>query len=489
MSSPGDDVAKPYTTYGWARAYGAPSAVSFFPDGQRIATTGHIDFSVRIWDIETGEEASEPLAGHHTHMPMCISVSKRGDDMLIVTGGADNQVLLWTWNGPIDHLAPRILFKGPNQFDVLSVAFSSLRSPLFVASSGTDGIVQLWKTNLSAADASSEPSLKIPFPNTQISSIQFSPTDSSVLAVACLDKTLHIMDAHSGERKAKFSSYTTFISSLAWFPGGKRGAFSEDCGIHTFTYTSNLNGAGRAKALPQVNGSGRRSLSYGSVSNGMNGHYPLGGNGKELNDLGQGKGAIIESDDPFIGHKRAINSISISPDGRFMASGSNDKTIRIWNFTSRKQVGKPIKLDTYVRIVQWYPYSQESSSDPEQQTLKLLSVTENGEIRLWDMSYLETEESVEVTKRVSFEIRSLLQKVRVEFQETLEYEVHFHSSHLSHCSALIARYDSCRKSVNLMREKCRACAICLTPIVLTANLVSLKSRKLSQECTTLTKKQ
>jgi len=34
----------------------------------------------------------------------------------------------------------------------------------------------------------------------------------------------------------------------------------------------------------------------------------------------------------FEGHKRDVNSVAISPNGKYVVSGSNDKTIKIWEF-------------------------------------------------------------------------------------------------------------------------------------------------------------
>ncbi|NES93284.1 WD40 repeat domain-containing protein, partial [Okeania sp. SIO2B9] len=40
----------------------------------------------------------------------------------------------------------------------------------------------------------------------------------------------------------------------------------------------------------------------------------------------------------FKGHSKAITSISFSPDGKILASGSNDNTIKLWSLINRTEI-------------------------------------------------------------------------------------------------------------------------------------------------------
>ena len=51
-------------------------------------------------------------------------------------------------------------------------------------------------------------------------------------------------------------------------------------------------------------------------------------------------------------HTHAIESLSFSPDGRKVASGSEDKTIRVWDAETGSTIGAPIQCDVYPNTVQ-----------------------------------------------------------------------------------------------------------------------------------------
>lgn len=73
------------------------------------------------------------------------------------------------------------------------------------------------------------------------------------------------------------------------------------------------------------------------------------------------------------GHAEAVVSIHFSPDGKHLASGSGDTTIRLWDLTTETPRHTCTGHRQWVLCVSWSPDSK-----------KLASSCKNGEIRIWD---------------------------------------------------------------------------------------------------------
>ncbi|CAE6457339.1 unnamed protein product, partial [Rhizoctonia solani] len=59
--------------------------------------------------------------------------------------------------------------------------------------------------------------------------------------------------------------------------------------------------------------------------------------------------------EPLTGHSDSIYSVSYSPLGNVIASGSDDKTIRIWDVNTHRRLGNPIKGDHWFYSVAFSP--------------------------------------------------------------------------------------------------------------------------------------
>ncbi|BBD59134.1 WD-repeat protein [Nostoc sp. HK-01] len=81
------------------------------------------------------------------------------------------------------------------------------------------------------------------------------------------------------------------------------------------------------------------------------------------------------------GHDDSVTSVSFSPDGKTLASGSYDKTIKLWNLETGKEIRTLKGHDNTVRSVNFSPDGKTLASGSSDKTIKLWNLETGKEIR------------------------------------------------------------------------------------------------------------
>ena len=84
------------------------------------------------------------------------------------------------------------------------------------------------------------------------------------------------------------------------------------------------------------------------------------------------------------GHSDSVHALAISPDGKILASGSNDKTVRLWNLETGKEIRTITGHSSWVRSVAISRFSIGSENDNDSNILASGSTDKT--IKVWNLS-------------------------------------------------------------------------------------------------------
>jgi WD40 repeat protein len=342
-------------------------SVAISPDGKTLASAGE-DKNITLWDTANGKMVSE-LKGHRDLIEF---VQFSPDGRLLASASDDGSVRIWD-----------IATKVDKQIDghkgrVYGLSFNPDEASRMLATAGDDGVVHLWDIDT----AKTLPNGELRGLDQLVYAVAFSP-DGSKLASTSLDGKLVLWGAKTpGFSLVEYRGHNSKVTAIAVSSDSKYTASGDQAGhIHIWKVSNpNVPFVDNSIADWSDSSGGISSLSYcpdGSslISAGEDGTLriwqsntgklsgpTLRGHGKAVRSVvcGQNNLAVSGGDDGTIrvwdlklrtnvrvipmpsdlppDFDNRILSLSLSPDGKVVASGANDQRLRLWDVAS----GKPL---------------------------------------------------------------------------------------------------------------------------------------------------
>lgn len=325
--------------------------VLFSPDGKRLASGGG-DTTVRFWNTQTCMPVHTSV-GHKAHV-LCAAWSPKGD--VFISADRAGEIRAWIpatgLPGPYCHP-----FKGHKKY-VTSLSFEPFHLNIACkrfASSSKDHTVRVWNVNTGTCET------VISGHSDAVECVRWGGT--GLIYTASRDRTIMVwaIDGHGPSQHMlvrTLSGHAHRINHLA---------LSTDFVIRTGAFS-----LGETIPESDADRQSKALVRYNAAIATTDGDERLVSCSDDFTMFMWrptiGKVAVTR----MTGHQQIINHISFSPDGRFIASASFDKKVKLWCGKTGRFLGTCNGHAASVYQVSWSPDS-----------IYLVSASKDSTVKLW----------------------------------------------------------------------------------------------------------